>query len=65
MGYRQSGKNLWGQFAKLMSDLFMDKTPVITTPDFNVIYDIFLGHESKQLTAKQFGTVTDLFMGYR
>jgi len=47
-----------------MSDLLMDKTPVITTPDFNVLYDIFLGQESKQLTAKEFSTITDLFLGY-
>jgi len=42
----------------------MDKTPVIKTPDFNVLYDIFLGQESKPLTPKEFGTVLDNFMGY-
>jgi len=47
-----------------MCDLFMDKTPVITTPDFNVIYDIFLGQEIKPLTPKRFGTVVDLYLGY-
>jgi len=35
-----------------MTALYMDKTPVLTTPDFNIIYDIFLGQESKPLTAK-------------
>jgi len=37
---------------KLMCDLFLDKSPVVTSADFNFIYDIFLGQESKPLTAK-------------
>jgi len=47
-----------------MCDLFMDKTPVITTPDFNIMYDIFLGQESKSLKAKQFSTILNFFTGY-
>jgi len=48
-----------------MCDFFMDKTPVITTPDFNIIYDIFLGQELKQLNAKEFGTILDFwFISY-
>jgi|PersoiStandDraft_1058852.scaffolds.fasta_scaffold444692_1 hypothetical protein len=29
--------------SKLICDLFLNKTPVITTPNFNLLYDIFLG----------------------
>lgn len=29
--------------SKLICDLFFDKTPVMTTPNFNFLYDIFLG----------------------
>jgi len=31
----------------MMSELFLDKTPIVTSADFNFIYDIFLGQESK------------------
>jgi len=37
----------------------------VTSADFNFIYDIFLGQESKPLKAKEFGTISDLLLGYR
>ena len=49
---------------KLVIDLFLDETPVFTTPDFNMLYDLFLGKDVKPLTAKNAGRVTDLFLGY-
>jgi len=63
MGYSMKPK-MQAKDSKLMCDLFLDKTPVITSPDFNILYDIFLGQESKPLTAKEFGTIIDLFLGY-
>jgi len=46
-----------------MSELFLDKTPVFSTPEFNILYDIFLGKELEPLTSKQFGTIINLFLG--
>jgi len=63
MGYSKKPK-LQAKDSKLLCELFLDKTPVVSTPYFNFIYDIFLGQESKPLTAKEFGTIIDLFMGY-
>ena len=40
-----------------MCDLFFDKTPVMTTPNFNFLYDIFLGPEVKKITPKEFAVV--------
>jgi hypothetical protein len=39
---------------KLLCDLFFNKSPVMTTPNFNFLYDIFLGPEIKEITAKTF-----------
>jgi len=44
MGYGEETK-LQAKNAKLVCDLFLDKTPVLSTPDFNILYDIFLGQE--------------------
>jgi hypothetical protein len=49
---------------KLVVDLFLDETPVFTTPDFNMLYDLFLGKDVKPLTAKNAGTIVDLFLSY-
>ena len=51
-------------YLKLVVDLFLDETPVFTTPDFNMLYDLFLGKDVKPLTAKNAGTITNLFLGY-
>jgi len=64
LSYGKKPKSIAAKDAKMMKILFFDKTPVITTPDFNVLYDIFLGHESKKLTAKQFDIIINLFMSY-
>ena len=37
---------------KLVVDLFLDKTPVLSTTDFNLVYDIFMGQDVKPLTKK-------------
>ena len=49
---------------KLILDLYFDKTQVIKSPDFNMLYDLFMGVEVKPLSAKVFVTVSDLFFGY-
>jgi hypothetical protein len=49
---------------KLILDLYLDKTPVIKSPDFNMLYGLFMGAEAKPLSAKVFGTVAGLFFGY-
>jgi len=49
---------------KLVMDLFLNETPVMPTTDFNMLYNLFLGQEVKPLTAQQFGTIVDLFLGY-
>ncbi len=46
-----------------MCDLFLSKTPVFIIPDFNMMYDIFMGKEVKLLSSKNFGKVLDLFFG--
>ena len=51
-------------YLKLVVDLFLDETSVFTTPDFNMLYDLFLGKDVKPLTAKNAGTITNLFLGY-
>ena len=51
-------------YLKLVVDLFLDETLVFTTPDFNMLYDLFLGKDVKPLTAKNAGTITNLFLGY-
>ena len=48
---------------KLITDLFLNDTPVMAVTDFNMLYDLFLGQEIKPLTAKEFGTIIDLFLG--
>ena len=30
---------------KLVLDLFLDKTPVFSTSDFNMVYDLFMGEQ--------------------
>jgi len=62
LGYGKEPK-MQAKNAKLMCELFLDKTPVLSTPDFNILYDIFLGQELKPLTSKEFGTIIDLFLG--
>jgi hypothetical protein len=49
---------------KLVLDLFLDKKPVFKSTDFNMLYDLFLSKDVYSLTAKEFGTVADLFLGY-
>ena len=49
---------------KLVVDLFLDETPVFKTPDFNMLYDLFLGRDVKPLTAKNASTIVELFLGY-
>ena len=49
---------------KLVVDLFLDDTPVLKTPDFSMLYDLFLGRDVKPLTAKNSGTIIELFLGY-
>ena len=49
---------------KLVLDLFLDKKPVFKSSDFNMLYDLFLGKDVCPVTAKEFGTVADLFLGY-
>jgi len=49
---------------KIVVDLFLNKTPVFNTSDFNMLYDLFLGKDVKPLTAKNAGTIVDLFLGY-
>ncbi len=49
---------------KLVLDLFLNKTPVFSTSDFNMLYDLFLGKDVKPLTAKNAGTIVDLFLGF-
>ena len=44
--------------------MFFDKTPVFKSADFNMLYDLFLGKEVKPLTAKNSGTIIELFLGY-
>ena len=49
---------------KIVLDLFLDRTKVFKTADFNMLYDLFLGKDVKPLTAKNAGTIVDLFLGY-
>ena len=49
---------------KIVFDLFLDRTQVFKTVDFNMLYDLFMGKDAKPLTAKNAGTITDLFLGY-
>ena len=49
---------------KLVVDLFLDDTPVLKTPDFSMLYDLFLGRDVKPLTAKNASTIVELFLGY-
>ena len=49
---------------KLFLDLFLNNTTVISTPDFNMLYDLFLGKNVKQFSAKNAGSIIDLFFGY-
>jgi len=49
---------------KIVLDLFLDRTQVLKTADFNMLYDLFLGKDVKPLTAKNAGTIVDLFLGY-
>ena len=49
---------------KLVLDLFLDKKPVFKSSDFNMLYDLFLGKDVYPLTAKEFGTVANLFLGF-
>ena len=49
---------------KIVLDMFLDKTPVFKSADFNMLYDLFLGKEVKPLTAKNSGTIIELFLGY-
>ena len=51
-------------YLKLVVDLFLDETPVFKTPDFNMLYDLFLGRDVKPLTAKNASTIVELFLGY-
>jgi hypothetical protein len=34
---------------KLIVDLFLDKTPVLSTTDFNLVYDLFMGDQSNKV----------------
>ncbi len=34
---------------KLVVDLFLDKTPVFSTSDFNMVYDLFMGDQSNKV----------------
>ena len=34
---------------KLVMDLFMDKKPVFSTTDFNMVYDLFMGDQSNKV----------------
>jgi hypothetical protein len=49
---------------KLIVDLFMDSTVVLSSPYFNMMYDIFMGQDVKPLTTKEFGMVSDLFFRF-
>ena len=49
---------------KIVLDMFLDKTPVFKSANFNMLYDLFLGKEVKPLTAKNSGTISELFLGY-
>ena len=49
---------------KIVLDMFLDKTPVFKSANFNMLYDLFLGKEVKPLTAKNSGTIIELFLGY-
>jgi hypothetical protein len=50
LGYGKE-KKMQAKDTKLMCDLFFDKTAVMTTPNFNMLYDIFLDPPRKILTA--------------
>jgi hypothetical protein len=34
---------------KLVVDMFLDKTPVFSTTDFNMVYDLFMGDQPNKV----------------
>jgi hypothetical protein len=49
---------------KIIVDLFLDKTPVLKSSDFNMLYDLFLAKEVKPITEGELVVFCDLFFGY-
>ncbi len=49
---------------KIVVDLFLNKTPVFKSSDFNMLYDLFLGKEVKPITEGELVIFCELFFGY-